>query len=93
MSDTPKEPNFDDVARWLLDQITSERLVYQETVVYEIKSKFGDAFVDTNDNGNLVVSRKVLTKFRKISPDVVWDRGDRCWRVRESRDNASRQQD
>ena len=26
---------------------------------------------------------KVLKEFQKITPNVVWDRGKRCWRLRE----------
>lgn len=81
------------VARWLLAKIASQRVVYQETVVYEINQTFGGDFVYVNDNGNLAIAKGVLKEFRKISPDVVWERGERCWRMRQPNDDAGRQQE
>ncbi len=34
-----------DVAKWMLDELNREEILYQETAVYEIEDKFGDKFV------------------------------------------------
>ncbi len=83
----------DDVARWMLDELQKAKCLYQETVVYDIQSRFGEDFVCVNDNGNLAINKKVLSSFKKITSDaVIWERGQRLWRFRESHDEPGRQQ-
>jgi Family of unknown function (DUF6953) len=53
-----------------------------------------EVFTYDNDNGNLAISRNVLSAFRRLTgEDVVWDRDERMWRHRESHDAPGRQQD
>jgi hypothetical protein len=85
-------PTPDTVARWMLDQVEAEETLYQEEAVADIESLFGNAFIYENDNGNPAISRAVLKAFRRISDEVVWERGERMWRKRESYDDPSRQQ-
>ncbi len=75
-----------DVADFMKAQLNIKKYLYQEDVVYEIESRFGSDFVYINENGNLAIERKVLNKFREITPNVVWERGERCWRLRENYD-------
>jgi hypothetical protein len=82
-----------DVAKWMMEEL--KRVIYmdQNTVVYQIKDRFGDKFTYTNNNGNLAIDKKVLDAFRKISGDkVIWERGTRMWRFREKYDDPGRQQ-
>ena len=70
-----------DVAQWMFDHFETQKYLYQESVVYKIKSQFGPDFVYKNENGNLAIGKDVLKEFRKISEGkVVWERGDRAWR-------------
>ncbi len=89
------EHTADKIAKWMLNKIESENVVYQETVVYDISSTFGEEFTYINDAGNLAIRGDVLKAFRKISEDcVVWERGERMWRRRASYDEpGKRQQD
>jgi len=83
-----------EVARWMVEQMEGDQYMYQEVVVYEIASRFGDQFTYDNDNGNLAIGKDVLKEFRRLTKDtVVWLRGERAWRKREKGDKASRQQD
>ena len=78
----------------MLAKLNRDGKLYQETIVYEISTKFGERFTFINENGNLAIGKTVLTAFRSISEDsVVWDRGDKAWRNRESFDQPGRQQD
>lgn len=87
------KPTPENVAKWMLGEIEREDFLYQETAVYDISEKFGEEFTYENDNGNLAIDKAVLTAFRKISEKVVvWERGERMWRKRESCDEPSRQQ-
>jgi argonaute-like protein implicated in RNA metabolism and viral defense len=76
-----------DVALFMKKQLDKDKILYQESVVYEIEKNFGSDFVYINENGNLAIDRNVLKEFRNITPDVVWERGGRCWRLREEFDH------
>jgi hypothetical protein len=84
----------EDVARWMLEELKREKYLYQETVVYDIESKFGEKFTYVNENGNLSIDRRVLREFRKLTEDiVVWERRERLWRFRENYDESGRRQE
>lgn len=86
---TPSE-----VASWMLAQIDAENPLYQYVAAAEISERFGDDFVYTNANGNDAIVASVLKAFRQLSKDsVVWERAERCWRLRQSSDAPGRQQD
>lgn len=81
------------VAAWMVQTLEARGYLYQDEAV-EIRGKFGEAFTYDNDNGNLAINRNVLSTFRRLTgEDVVWDRGERTWRRRESHDVSGRQQD
>jgi hypothetical protein len=87
-------PSAQDVAAWMLDRLTRDRYLDQETAAGEIARTHGKEFVYVNQNGNLAIDRKVLSAFRKLTPQsVVWERGERMWRFREDYDAPGRQTD
>jgi hypothetical protein len=82
-----------EVAEWMLDEVTQKGELYQETAVSEIASKFGYEFTYDNENGNLAIRRDVLADFRRLSENsVVWDPEDRFWRKRKEGDELGRRQ-
>lgn len=81
-----------DVAQFMASELERTKFLYQETIVYQILSKFGKEFTGINANGNPSINADVLRHFNKLTPDAVWDRGGRYWRPRESYDKPSRQQ-
>ncbi len=84
---SPKE-----VADFMLQELKQQKYLYQDVIVTEIFSKYGEDFTHINDNGNLAINRDVLKEFRKLTEkDVVWERSERMWRMRESSDEARRQ--
>lgn len=88
MSTTPA-----DVAQWMLQKVQRDKDLYQQDAVSEIEDRFGD-FIYDNDNGNPAISQAVLREFRKLTYEtVVWDRGERCWRLRDKFDGKGRSQD
>lgn len=83
-----------DVAKWMLAELESTRILVQEEVVWRIQQKFGESFTYENQNGNLAIAKEVLSEFRKLTKDnVVWMRGERLWRFREGGDEPSRRQE
>lgn len=88
------KPEAIEVAEYMKEQLAQQTYLYQDVIVYDIEAKFGADFVYTNENGNLAIGRNVLKEFRKITPDAVWERGERCWRTREKYDQpGSRMQE
>nr|WP_312053516.1 ATP-dependent RNA helicase HrpA [Pantoea brenneri] len=66
--------------------------LYQQDVVdYLIKSS-NEAFLKENADGNLVLSIKVINKFRVSSREnVVWVKPDKYWRYRVAEDEDGRE--
>ena len=85
--------NFKDVADWMLQQAKAKGVLYQDDAVWSIRKKFGKGFTYNNASGNLAIHKGVLNEFRKISDDLVWERGQKCWRKRLKTDMSSRMQD
>ncbi len=83
----------EEVAAWMLQEVQTHGTLHQDHAASEIEQKFGAVFTPENDNGNLAIHRDVLKAFREISgKDIVWERGERLWRKRESFDDPGRQQ-
>ncbi|GLS42924.1 DUF6953 family protein [Methylobacterium brachythecii] len=83
-----------DVAIYMVNQLDRKKYLYQEEVVDEIVRLFGRPHYYENEAGNHAISKEVLKEFRKLTNDnVVWERGERCWRRRLSDDAGGRMQD
>jgi hypothetical protein len=82
------------IAAWMFEELQRTKALYQETAVYDIAKRFGKEFTYTNVSGNIAIRKDVLSAFRKLSGDsVVWERGERMWRMRAAFDVGGRQQD
>jgi hypothetical protein len=82
-----------EVAKWMADKIQEEEWYPQELFAGEIEDLFGDEFTYVNENGNRAIDKKVLAEFRKLTKDtVVWERGERRWRLREDYDESGKRQ-
>ena len=81
----------EDVAKWMLEQITKDGCLYQDDVVdYLVRSK-AEELLRENSDGNLVIGTKTLTAFRTLTPNnVVWVRADFYWRFRVPEDEPGR---
>jgi hypothetical protein len=81
-----------EVAQFMLDELNKSTCLYQDTIVYDIDKKFGPGFTSLNAPGNPSINKDVLAAFNKLTPDVVWVRGERLWRQREPFDQPGRLQ-
>jgi len=92
----PPEPRTEaspaEVAQWMHEQLRERGTLFQSTVAFGIQRRFGSEHVYINKNRNLAVSRDVLAEFRVLTPDVVWERRKRVWRIRRETDPADRRQ-
>ncbi|HEB4943506.1 DUF6953 family protein [Klebsiella michiganensis] len=78
---------------WMVSTTRANGVLYQSQVVEFLINNFGDEFIKTNDNGNYAISSAVLARFRKASKDdVVWDREELAWRLRNESDLPGRMQ-
>ena len=82
-----------DVAKWMLGQVTEHGRLYQSKAAYAIRDQFGDGYTYQNRNGNLAIGKQVLTAFTQLSKEtVVWLRGERAWWLRNESHKPGRQQ-
>ena len=71
-----------DVAAWMVAELSRQGVLHQDDAVGRIVDTFGPA-----------ISQVVLAAFNKLTrKDIVWSRGERCWRPREAGDDLSRMQ-
>ncbi len=82
-----------DAAAWMLGELRRSGILYQHVAASEIESRFGSEFVYANERGNLALHKRVLAAFRELTGDkVVWQGGERLWRLREEHDQPERRQ-
>jgi len=81
-----------DAATWMLATVKSQGELYQEAVANELIGHGDEALAYYDDSGNVCVGKKVLSEFKKISPDIVWSKSGKYWRQRESDDEPGRMQ-
>ncbi|WP_369920368.1 hypothetical protein AB8E32_19365 [Marinomonas polaris] len=76
---------------WMKAQLDKDGCLYQDDVVdYLVRGK-ADSLLKENNDGNLVLERKLLNEFKKLTPnDVVWVKPDRYWRFRVEEDEPGR---
>jgi hypothetical protein len=79
------------IAGWMYIKLEKDGCVYQDDVVdYLVKSK-GENFLRENSAGNLVLGRKVLDTFKRLTEiNVVWVKPERYWRFRVAQDEIGR---
>ena len=70
-----------DVAHFILDELKKAKRLDHYDIMCKIQDKYGNEFIDINENGNQIISKKVLTAFGKLKKEhnIEWDRGDKSW--------------
>lgn len=81
-----------DVATFMATGLHAMNYLYQQQIAWETQQTFGDEFVYFNKNMNLAIRPEVLAAFRKLTPDVVWVRGQRLWRKRAEYDEIGKRE-
>lgn len=72
------------VAEWMAEQFNSKGKLVQRKVAVEIEKRFGAQFLYRNKNNNRAIKRPILTAFRELTPDAVWNRWDQTWHLRQA---------
>jgi hypothetical protein len=69
-----------DVAEWMLKEVKSAGILYQEEAVQHILTNFGEEYIYVNDNGNQSLSKDVKKIFKKLhGGKAAWDRDGFFW--------------
>lgn len=79
--------NFEEIAKNMKNRIIKDRYLEQESAAIWLEQIYGKAAVYINQHGNLAINKNVLMAFEEItSKNVVWDKVNKLWRLRESGD-------
>lgn len=82
----------EEVASWMLTQVEKHGCIYQDDVVDFLVKACTEELLRENSEGNLVVGRAVLDKFKAMTETtVVWVKPDRYWRWRVTEDEPGRE--
>lgn len=79
-------------AYWMLAQFKLKRFIYQEEAATHLLHLHDEQLAYYDGNGNVCVGKKVLAEFNKLTPDLIYERGDKFWRDRLPSDQPGRQQ-
>jgi hypothetical protein len=75
-----------ELARWMMDQLTTKGGLYHRTAVRHIRHHYGDLYLYLNANGNPAISKNVLNEFRLLAGGTaMWQSAKHCWRLRGPR--------
>lgn len=64
--------SINDAAEWMLRRVERSGVLHQDDAVSGIADKFGEGTTYENAAGNPAISKEVLSKFKRISPEIVW---------------------
>ena len=85
--------SLEEIAKNMKNRILKDRYLEQESTAIWLEQMYGEAAVYINQYGNLAIKKSVLIAFEEItSKNVVWDKVNKLWRLRESSDSNSRGQ-
>lgn len=80
-----------EVSIWMKSKLDSDGCLYQDDVVDYLVRTSENSLLRENSDGNLVLERKLLAEFRKLTKDdVVWVKPDKYWRFRILEDEPGR---
>lgn len=76
----------------MMQTLTTEGCLYQQDVVDYLVKIDNEQHLKENADGNLVLSTKLLNRFRVDSGEnVVWVKPDKYWRFRVNEDEPKRE--
>ena len=76
----------------MLKEFSEFGFLYQETAATHLFQLNDDRLAYFDKGSNLCVGKKVLAIFNSLTPDAVYERADKFWRVRLETDQPGRQQ-
>jgi hypothetical protein len=81
-----------EAANWMLEQFELHGFLYQEEAASHLLHLSDEDLAYYDKSGNVCVGKKVLADFNKLTPDAVYERVGKFWRLRLETDQPGRQQ-
>ena len=79
-------------ADWMLVQFNLHGFLYQEEAASHLLHLDDEALAYYDKSGNDCVGKHVLDSFTKLTPEIVYQRAGKYWRIRLETDQPGRQQ-
>jgi hypothetical protein len=74
------EHTANEIAEWMLTEVKSAGILYQSAAIEHIVSKYGEAFIYLNENGNKSIAKDVKKAFKKLhGGKAAWERDGFFW--------------
>ena len=75
----------------MVDKLEMDGCLYQDDIVDYLVRNDNEDLLRENSNGNLVLDRSLLKRFKDLTSDnVVWVQSDFYWRYRVLEDDTGR---
>lgn len=75
----------------MVDKLEMDGCLYQDDIVDYLVRNDNEDFLRENSDGNLVLDRSLLKRFKDLTSDnVVWVQSDFYWRYRVLEDDTGR---
>ena len=82
----------EEAAHWMLAEYEAAGFLYQEAAASHLFQLNDEKLAYFDKSSNLCIGEVVLDVFNKLTPDAVYERAGRFWRVRLETDQPGRQQ-
>jgi hypothetical protein len=82
----------EDAARWMCAEFYTAGFLYQDGAATHLLQLQDERLAYFDKNSNLCIGKKVLALFNHLTPDAVYERADKFWRLRLETDQPGRQQ-
>lgn len=81
-----------EAAQWMLAEYEEFGFLYQEAAATHLFQFNDETLAYFDKSSNLCVGKGVLKKFNLLTPDAVYERAGKFWRIRLETDKPGRQQ-
>jgi len=82
----------DEAALWMLAEYERDGFLYQEAAATHLFQLQDETLAYFDKSSSLCVGKGVLKIFNKLTPDAVYERSGKFWRIRLETDQPGRQQ-
>lgn len=82
----------EDAAQWMLAEYEAAGFLYQEGAASHLFQLQDENLAYFDKSGNLCIGKGVLAIFNRLTPDAVYERSGKFWRIRLDTDQPGRQQ-
>jgi len=82
----------DQAAKWMLAEFERDGFLYQEISASHLYHLHDETLAYFDKSSNLCVGSGVLKIFNQLTPDAVYERAGKFWRMRLETDQPGRQQ-